>query len=50
MRVPPYYSNNAADPDVHHIHGNCPSGQQIPAANKRQGTNHWPLCKHCSGM
>ena len=50
MRVPPYHSTNATDPDVHHTHDNCPSGQQIPAYNKRPGTNTWPLCKHCASM
>ena len=50
MRVPPYHSTNATDPDVHHTHDNCPSGQQIPAHNKRPGTNTWPLCKHCASM
>src|SRR5699024_10851964 len=47
MRVAAYHSINPTDPDVHHIHVDCPSGQQIPLANRRSGTNRWPLCKHC---
>jgi len=50
MRVPPYHSIVQTDPDVHHVHSNCPNGQQIPAANKRQGTNDWPLCGSCKRM
>lgn len=50
MRVPPYHSINPTDPDVHHTFDNCPSGQQIPLRNRRQGTNNWPLCKHCRDM
>ena len=50
MRVPAYHSTNPRDPDVHHIHADCPSGQQIPSINKRLGTNGYPLCKHCAAM
>lgn len=50
MRVSPYHSSNATDPDVHHVHDDCPSGQQIPAWNWRSGTNNYPLCKHCKEM
>lgn len=50
MKVPAYYSTNPSDPDVHHDHDNCPSGQQIPAHNRRQGTNGYPRCKHCVDM
>ena len=50
MRVSPYYSANQSDPDVHHNQSDCPSGQQIPAYNRRPGTNGWPLCKHCADM
>lgn len=50
MRVPAYHSTNPTDPDVHHVHNNCPSGQQIPARSRRSGTNSWPLCKHCRDM
>lgn len=47
MLVNPYYSNNPSDPDVHHKHSDCLSGKQIPAHNKRSGTNNYPLCTHC---
>jgi len=50
MRVSPYYSILENDPDVHHVHSNCPSGQQILAQNKRQGTNNYRLCQTCAGM
>jgi hypothetical protein len=30
VRVSPYYSINPTDPDVHHVHSDCPSGKQIP--------------------
>ena len=48
MRVSPYHSSNLSDPDVHHNQNDCVSGKQIPAHNRRQGTNGWPLCKHCA--
>lgn len=50
MRVAAYHSINPTDPDVHHVHDDRPSGQQIPARNRRSGTNGWPLCKHCRDM
>lgn len=48
MRVPAYHSKNTTDPDVHHVHDDCRAGRQIPAHNRRQGTNGWPLCKLCA--
>jgi hypothetical protein len=45
-----YYSINPSDPDVYHDQSNCPSGQQIPAANRRSGTNGYSKCKHCRDM
>jgi hypothetical protein len=50
MRVSPYYSINPTDPDVHHDHNDCPTGKQIPARNRRSGTNDWRLCKNCREM
>ena len=50
MRVSPYYSINPNDPDVHHVHNDCPSGKQIPSQNKRQGTNNYRLCHTCANM
>jgi len=48
MKVPAYYSVNPSDPDVYHDHNDCPTGQQIPAHNRRQGTNNYPRCAHCT--
>ena len=50
MKVSPYHSSNPTDPDVHHDHGDCPSGQQIPAKNRAAGTGGHPRCKHCQKM
>ena len=50
MKVNSYYSANPSDPDVHHNHNDCPSGQQIPISNKRSGTNGYPRCGHCVKM
>lgn len=35
MLVSPYFYSNPSDPDVHHRHSDCPSGQQIPERNKQ---------------
>lgn len=48
MRVNPYHSINTSDPDVHHVHNDCPTGQQIPPQNKRPGTGEKRLCIQCS--
>jgi hypothetical protein len=48
MKVNPYYSSNLSDPDVHHTHSDCPTGSQIPAANKRFGTNGYRRCRQCA--
>jgi hypothetical protein len=50
VSVSPYHSINQTDPDVHHIYDNCPNGQRIPAANRRNGKNGWPLCGSCARM
>lgn len=50
MKVPAYYSVNPSDPDVYHDHDDCPEGQQIPARNKRQGTNRHRRCLSCTKM
>jgi len=50
MKVQPYHSGNPTDPDVHHDHDNCPSGQQIPLSNKIVGTGGYPRCQHCVGL
>jgi hypothetical protein len=50
MKVSPYYSIHPSDPDRYHDHNDCPSGQQIPAANRRSGTGGHPKCGHCVKM
>lgn len=50
MRTTPYYSSNPSDPDVYHDHSDCPEGQRIPPANRRNGTNNYPRCKHCTKL
>jgi hypothetical protein len=47
VKVNPYYSANPADPDVYHDHDDCPTGKQIPAHNKRSGTNNYRRCLDC---
>ena len=49
-KVAPYHSINPSDPDVYHDHDDCPSGQQIPAHNRRAGTGGYPRCKHCVNL
>jgi hypothetical protein len=49
-KVATYYSIDPTDPDVYHDQDNCPSGQQIPAANRRSGTNNYDKCGHCKKM
>lgn len=50
MKVDAYHSTNESDPDVYHDHDNCPSGQQIPPANRQAGTAGYPRCQHCVSM
>jgi hypothetical protein len=45
MKTTPYHSSNLADPHVHHDHSDCPAGKQIPAANRRSGTNGCPAMR-----
>lgn len=48
MKVDYYYSINPSDPDVYHWHDNCPTGQQIPAHNKRPGKpSGYRECRDC---
>lgn len=46
-KVAPYHSSNPSDPDVHHDHDDCPTGQQIPERNLRQGTGGKRRCEQC---
>jgi hypothetical protein len=50
MKVSAYHSINPSDPDVYHDHDDCPEGQQIPAYNKRQGTNGYRRCQSSTKM
>lgn len=50
MKVDPYHSSDPTDPDVYHDQNNCPTGQQIPAANRRPGTGNNRKCKQCQDM
>lgn len=50
MKVSPYHSTNPSDPDVYHDHSDCPSGQQIPAHNRRAGTGNHRRCEHCKKL
>lgn len=50
MKVSPYHSSNQSDPDVHHDHDDCPTGQQILSANRVNGTGGLRRCKQCEEM
>lgn len=49
-KVGKYYSIASTDPDVHHNHDDCPSGQNILPKNKRSGTGGFPRCGKCVEM
>lgn len=42
------HSSNRFDPDVYHDYDDCPTGQQIPPANKVGGTGGSRRCKQCT--
>ena len=48
MKVSAYHSSNPSDPDVHHDHSDCPTGQQIPERNKASGTGGFPAASNAS--
>lgn len=50
MKVLPYHSRNPSDPDVHHDHNNCPTGQQIPPHNRASGTGGYRRCRQCEAI
>lgn len=50
IKTSPYHSIDSSDPDVYHDYEDCPSGQQIPPQNRREGTNRWPRCQHCINL
>lgn len=49
-RVAAYHSSNPDDPDVHHVHSDCPPGSQIPDRNKVEGTGGYRGCEKCQQM
>ena len=49
-KVSPYYSSNQSAPNVYHDHSDCPTGKQIPVANKKAGTNGYRRCKQCATL
>ena len=47
-KVTAYYSIDPSDPDVWHDFSQCPSGQQIPERNRREGKPiGYTHCGHC---
>ncbi len=52
--VPAFYSvNEASKPAsarVHHNNGACPPGHDIPASERRSGTNGYRLCDNCARL
>ncbi len=53
-RVPPFYSiNEVVKPQqnrVHHNNSACPPGRDIPANERRDGTNAYRLCLECDQL
>lgn len=49
-KVSPYHSSNRSDPDVHHDHDDCPTGQQIPEHNRVPGTGGYRRCNQCTEL
>jgi hypothetical protein len=44
-----YHSSNPSDPDVYHDSDTCPTGQQIPPANRVEGKGTGNrACKQCA--
>lgn len=46
-KVSACHSTNPSDPDVYHHHDDCPTGQQIPPANRASGTGGYRRCEQC---
>lgn len=49
-KVSAYHSSNPSDPDVYHDYDDCPTGRQIPAANRVAGDGGFRRCKQCIEM
>jgi hypothetical protein len=50
MKTYPYYSTNPKDPEVFHNHNDCPTGEEIPASDRANGTNEYPHCEECEDL
>jgi hypothetical protein len=52
--VKAFYSINevkkAPEHRVHHNNSSCPPGRDIPANEKRDGTNNYRLCHDCAEL
>ncbi len=53
-RVPEFYSiNEVQKPQQHRVYHNnsaCPPGRDIPANERRPGTNGYRLCEDCNRL
>jgi hypothetical protein len=53
-KVPEFYSINEtskpANLRVHHNNSACPPGRDVPAHERRAGTNGYRLCDDCSRL
>lgn len=53
-RTGDFYSiNEVTKPQVNRVYHNnnaCPPGRDIPASERRQGTNGYRLCKDCNEL
>ncbi len=53
-RVTEFYSINEVlkppDQRVHHNNSACPPGRDIPANERRAGTNNYRLCRDCAEL
>jgi hypothetical protein len=50
MKTYPYYSTNPQDREVFHNHNDCPTGEQIPADDRANGTNEYSHCEQCEDL
>ena len=50
MKTNPWHSVKPSDPAVYHNDTLCTEGNNIEAANRRNGTGGRPLCHHCARL
>ena len=48
-KVNPFHSTKPGT-SVHHNNSSCTEGNNIEAANKKDGTGGHPLCSHCKTL